>query len=80
MISRQVHAKLGLTPENGCAFFSSYGPRVGQMWKVFGERLESFSSSHPACREQIVQAALATFDYFTRLLARNKIGVTTGCV
>jgi len=80
VISRQVHAKLGLTPERGCAFFSSYGPRVGQMWTVFGDRLESFCSSHPPCRDEIVQTALATFEYFTRQLARNKIGVTTRCV
>jgi len=75
IISRQLRAKLGLTPENGSAFFSSYGPRVGQMWKVFGECLESFCSTHPACHEEIVQGALATFEYFTRQLPCNKIGV-----
>jgi len=77
IISRQLGAKLGLTPENGGAFFSSYGPRVGQMWKVFSERLELFCSGHPECQEEIVQAALATFEYFTRQLACNKIGVMT---
>jgi heme oxygenase (biliverdin-IX-beta and delta-forming) len=80
IISRQLQAKLALTPENGCAFFSSYGPRVGQMWKVFGERLEMFCSDHPESREQIVQAALATFEYFTRQLVRNKIVVPADCV
>ena len=80
MISRQVHSKLGLTPENGCEFFASYGPGVGQMWKVFGERLELFCSGHPESCEEVVQAALATFEYFTRQLACNKIDVMTAGV
>jgi heme oxygenase len=68
-ISRQLHAELGLTPENGCRFFSSYGANVGQMWMTFGQALESFAAAHDGCRYEIVESAVATFECFSRGLA-----------
>ena len=68
MITREVSERLGLGPENGCQFFSSYGSRVGQMWKIFGQSLESFCSTNPAGRDEITAVAEATFSYFSRTL------------
>jgi len=66
LISRQVHAKLGLTPGNGCRFFFSYGENVGQMWKTFGQALESFAAGNDTCRCDVVEGAVQTFACFSR--------------
>jgi heme oxygenase (biliverdin-IX-beta and delta-forming) len=73
MISREVRAKLGFTPECGCEFFSSYGDRVGLMWKTFTGHLEAFCSTHPDGREEMIEGALATFEYFISQFAGNKL-------
>jgi heme oxygenase len=64
LISRQIHAELGLTPEHGCRFFSSYGANVGQMWRMFGQSLESFAAANDAQRCDIVDSAVKTFEFF----------------
>ena len=69
MISREVSERLGVGPEHGCQFFSSYGSRVGQMWRIFGQSLESFCSTNPPCRDEITASAEATFSYFSRSLS-----------
>ncbi len=60
VISRHLKEHLGLTPENGGAFFASYGPKVGPMWKQFGEAVTAFAGGgmHD---EEIVEAAKQTF-------------------
>jgi len=60
VISRHLKEHLGLTPENGGAFFASYGPKVGPMWKQFGEAVTAFAGdgTHD---EEIVEAATETF-------------------
>ncbi len=74
MIARQIQKVLGLGPENGCAFFSSYGSNVGQMWKRFGENLETFSAAHPDAGPEIVAMAMNTFELFARTLgARSEL-------
>lgn len=61
IISRHVSRTLGLTPERGCAFFSSYGPEVGAMWREFGRVLRS----HPIRdRGSVIAAARETFECF----------------
>ena len=60
LISRHVIKTLALTPQAGCAFFSSYGDRVGSMWRAFGNHLRHFEDD-PAARQQIVAAAQETF-------------------
>lgn len=64
LISRQIHAELGLTPEHGCRFFSSYGANVGQMWRMFGQSLESFAAANDARQRDIVDSAVKTFEFF----------------
>ncbi|WZO98097.1 biliverdin-producing heme oxygenase [Isosphaeraceae bacterium EP7] len=50
------------------AFFSSYGDRVGSMWKAFGDALTARSDS-PDAEDRIVDSAAATFDSFERWFA-----------
>jgi heme oxygenase len=71
IIARQVYKHLGLTPENGCQFFSSYGATVGPMWKNFGEHLETWCAANEVCRGEIVRSAAETFACFSRWLASN---------
>ena len=60
VIARHVTRSLGLTGETGCAYFRSYGPLIGPMWKAFGEELLAFSS--PETDDDVVASALKTFD------------------
>lgn len=63
-IRREVAARLGLTPDHGCAFFAGYGERTGAMWKAFGTAVTAHADGHPEDRDAIVAAAT---DTFTRL-------------
>jgi heme oxygenase (biliverdin-IX-beta and delta-forming) len=67
-MAREVRERLNLGPQIGSEFFSSYGSRVGSMWKTFGQHLELFASANPTCREEILTTAQATFDCFSRWL------------
>ena len=64
VISRHLKQHLGITPDNGGAFFNSYGPDVGKMWKEFGAIVTAWSERHPEEDEAIVNSAMATFDCF----------------
>ncbi|MBP3955787.1 biliverdin-producing heme oxygenase [Gemmata sp. G18] len=68
MISRMVEARLGFTPERGCAFFASYGDRVGAMWTAFRSALVRFATT-PEVEREIIVAAVDTFDRFNSWLA-----------
>ena len=68
VISRHLKEHLGLTPENGGAFFASYGPQVGPMWKQFGEAVTAFAGDG-ANDEEIVEAAKQTFDRINRCMS-----------
>ena len=59
VIARHVEAVLGFGRDTGCAYFRSYGPDTGAMWRVFRERLASLSS--PEHDAAIIAAATATF-------------------
>ena len=60
-IRREVAARLGLTPDRGCAFFAGYGERTGAMWKAFGAAVTAHADAHPEDRDVIVAAAVETF-------------------
>ena len=68
VISRHLKEHLGLTPENGGAFFASYGSQVGSMWKQFGQAVTKFSGdgTHD---EEIVEAAKQTFDSINKCMS-----------
>lgn len=63
VIGRSLRERLGITPENGGAFFYSYGPLVGPKWKAFGEAITNFSENNSE-DDQIIQSAKDTFDSF----------------
>jgi heme oxygenase len=63
VITRQLKEHLGLTPESGGAFFYSYGPNVGPMWKEFGSIITAFAEKEND-DDAIVDSAKATFDSF----------------
>ncbi len=64
VITRHLREHLGITPENGGAFFNSYGKETGPMWKAFGAVITAYSEKHPEEDETIVHAARETFDSF----------------
>ena len=74
LITRQLKEQLGITPENGGAFFNSYGHNVGPMWKAFGASITAFAEKADD-DESIVNAARETFDSFRHCFddaVRNK--------
>lgn len=61
VIMRHLKQHLDITPENGGAFFNSYGANVGPMWKSFGAAITVFAEKNQD-DETIVGAARETFD------------------
>lgn len=70
VISRHLKQHLGLTPENGAAFFNSYGSEVGPMWKRFGAAISAFGDGgyHD---DEIVGAAIETFESIKACVGRR---------
>lgn len=66
-IARQVSQKFGVTPEKGCAFFSSYQEKRMPMWQAYQAVLV-------ACDEPdaLVDAACDTFRRFNAWCKSNK--------
>jgi heme oxygenase (biliverdin-IX-beta and delta-forming) len=56
---RHLTRTLDITPEDGGAFFNSYGDRVLAMWRDFSHRLYAYASS-PDIEESIIRAAIDT--------------------
>lgn len=75
LITRQLKENLGITPENGGAFFNSYGPNVGPMWKQFGAAITVFAETADD-DEAIVAAARETFDSFRRCFQKAEVPET----
>jgi heme oxygenase len=69
IVCRQVAPRLGLDLAAGCAFYGSYGPRVGPMWRAFGAFVGAFDAAAPQARDAVVDAARATFDRLTARFA-----------
>lgn len=64
IISRHIREHLGITPDTGAAFFSSYGSAVGSMWKEFCDAANTFAEKHPEAGGEIVATAKETFAAF----------------
>jgi heme oxygenase len=62
VIRRHLDCTLGVGPDNGGAFFVSYGVRVGEMWSTFQLALSAFAAAHPEARGALIGAARGTFD------------------
>ncbi|MGC4030749.1 MAG: biliverdin-producing heme oxygenase [Tepidisphaeraceae bacterium] len=72
-VAKTVHARLGLTPENGIAYFSSYGANVGVRWRETKTVLNAWSQTDS---DQVVTSANAAFEALTRWLADSFVGAT----
>jgi heme oxygenase len=64
LISREINSQLHYTPENGCAYFASYGAEITSMWRRFREALEAFGSANSESHDSIIHSALSTFGVF----------------
>ncbi len=71
VISRHLKAELGIGPENGGAFFNSYGKAVGPMWKEFGAAITAFAEAG-ADNAAIIDGAKDTFGLFIRCFADGR--------
>ena len=65
VIMRHLKQHLDITPENGGAFFNSYGAEVGPMWKSFCATATQFAEANQD-DETIINAARETFDSFAK--------------
>ena len=65
VIMRHLKQHLDITPENGGAFFNSYGAQVGPMWKEFCTIATEFAEKN-GDDETIINAARETFDSFAK--------------
>lgn len=75
VITRHLRDHLGLSIEEGGAFFNSYGPMVGPMWKAFGETVTTFAEKHDL-DDQIVDSAKETFNSFRRSFEEEPLAVS----
>lgn len=75
VIAPRLQARLGVTPENGVAFFYGDGPpQVAARWKAFRQVLEHWPAQGTAA---VAGAALQTFQTFERWLFPDV--VASGC-
>ncbi|MBC8162375.1 MAG: biliverdin-producing heme oxygenase [Roseiflexaceae bacterium] len=68
LITRQMAAHFGLTAESGTAFYGSYGPAVGSMWKAFCMQVNAYAATC-ASDDAIIGMANDTFDALEQWLA-----------
>jgi heme oxygenase len=62
IVTRHLHAQLGLTPQHGALFFSGYGAQTGSRWKAFGAQLTAFAQrSGGEDDDEIIAAANQAF-------------------
>ena len=66
LISRHLGRALGLTPQQGGAYFSGYGPQTGARWRSFGAVLEASVPAEDAA--EVVAGARRTFEAFRSAL------------
>ena len=67
IVTRHLHATLGVTPQRGAAFFGGYGEHTGSQWKAFGLQLSTFAMRSGG-DEEITAGANDTFATLGRWL------------
>ena len=72
IINRHLKEHLGISPENGGAFFNGYGERTGPMWKEFVRITTAFAGDGTS-DDVIVKNARDTFDSFRDCFLQTKI-------
>ncbi len=73
VITRHLRDHLGISVEEGGAFFNSYGHMVGPMWKAFGEAVTDFAEKNND-DDAIVETAKQTFDCFRKSFEEEPLG------
>jgi heme oxygenase (biliverdin-IX-beta and delta-forming) len=63
IINRHLKEHLGISPENGGAFFNGYGAETGPMWKEFMGIANAFAEN-AGQDDVIIDSAKQTFDSF----------------
>ena len=58
---QERRARVRHRPGHRLAFYTSYGDRVGPMWKAFGEALTDFATT-PETEDVVVRSAIGTFE------------------
>jgi len=61
IITRHLHANLGLRPSSGAAFFDGYGAQTGSQWKAFCAML-SATAGKTGSQDNILASANQTFE------------------
>lgn len=61
VISKQIHRTLGITPETGLRFYTSYGDALGPMWKTFMKAINTTYGHQAEVAVAAVRGARATF-------------------
>jgi heme oxygenase len=64
IVRREVDQRLGLSDQQGCLFFSSYGARVKEMWDGFCRELTALATDDDGHGESILKGACETFVRF----------------
>ena len=59
IVMRHLSRTLGITPEDGGAFFNSYGECIMAMWREFGRQLSAYALK-PGFEEAVIRAAIDT--------------------
>lgn len=70
IITRHVASRLHLSPDNGLAFFSSYGDAVGVRWKETRDALVRFAEQSHA-EDVMIESAKKTFEALATWLDKN---------
>ena len=73
-VAKNIRDRLGLTPDHGIAYFSSYGADVGRRWRETKGLLDA--PPFVADAEAVVAGAMATFEYLRTWLTTAPQSVT----
>jgi len=72
LIRRHLKRKLSIDEDSGCAFFASYGDKVGPMWQDFRALVERYAGDHSA-EDEIVAAVVETYATFDAWLSASPL-------
>ena len=71
-ILRHLTAKLGVSAENGAAYYAGHGAETGPLWRRFGERVNALPMTDDE-REECVRSAASTFTALERWFSRQGV-------
>lgn len=60
ILSRHFARSLGIGPNDGGSYFHGYGDKTGEMWREFGQMMESYAAL-TAIHEEVLEGAKRTF-------------------